>query len=70
MKAKIPKWANHLALRIPRAMARQTHAKEGDTVELRVDADGLTIQAAPGHPTLDEFLAGVTPENLHDSASP
>lgn len=51
-------------------MARQTHAKEGDTVELRVDADGLTIQAAPGHPTLDELLAGVTPENLHDSTSP
>jgi len=70
MKATIQKWANRLALRIPQAMARQIRVKEGDAVELSAGADGLAIKPAPDHPTLDELLAGVTPENLHDSTSP
>jgi antitoxin component of MazEF toxin-antitoxin module len=70
MKATGHKWANHLAPGIPQAIARQIRAMEGDAVELSAGADGLKIEAAPGHPTLDELLAGVTPENLHDSTSP
>jgi len=70
MKAKIQKWGSHLALRIPQAMARQIRAKEGDAVELSVGAGGLMVKPAVQHPTLDELLAGVTPENLHDSTSP
>lgn len=67
MKANIQKWGNSLALRIPLAVARQIHVKEGDAVELSVGAGGLTIKPAVEHPTLDELLAGVTPENLHGS---
>lgn len=65
MKANIQKWGNSLALRIPLAVARQIHVQEGDAVELSVAAGGLTIQPVVEHPTLDELLAGVTPENLH-----
>lgn len=67
MKANIQKWGNSLALRIPLAVARQIHVKEGDAVELSVGAGGLTIKPAVEHPTLDELLAVVTPENLHGS---
>lgn len=67
MKANIQKWGNSLALRIPQAVARQIRVKEGDAVELSVGAGGLTIKPAVEHPTLDELLAAVTPENLHES---
>ncbi len=67
MKANIQKWGNSLALRIPQAVARQIHVKEGDTVELSVGAGSLTIKPAVEHPTLDELLAAVSPENLHES---
>ncbi len=68
MKANIQKWGNSLALRIPRAVARQIHVKEGDAVELRVGTGGLVIRPAVESPTLDELLAGVDPENLHDAS--
>lgn len=69
MKANIHKWGNSLALRIPQAVARQIHIKERDAVELSVGAGGLTIKPAVEHPTHDELLAAVTPENLHESTN-
>jgi antitoxin MazE len=42
MKASIQKWGNSLALRIPLAVARQIHVKEGDAVELSVAAGVLS----------------------------
>ena len=68
MKATIQKWGNSLALRIPLAVAKQIRVKEGDAVELSVGAGGLTIKPACERPTLDDLLAGVTPDNLHESA--
>ena len=67
MKANIHKWGNSLALRIPQAVARQIRVNEGDAVELSVGAGGLTIKLAMEHPTFDELLAAVTPENRHES---
>lgn len=65
MNATIQKWGNSLALRIPQAVAKQIHVKEGDAVTLRVSAAGLTLKPAPKRLSLDDLLAQVTPENLH-----
>ena len=65
MTATIQKWGNSLALRIPRAVAKQIHVQEGDPVTLRVSAAGLTVKPAPKRLSLDALLAQVTPENLH-----
>jgi antitoxin MazE len=54
-----------LALRIPLAVAKQIHVKEGDPVTLQVGASGLTVKAAPKKISLDDLLRQVTPENLH-----
>ena len=54
-----------MALRIPLAVAKQIHVKEGDPVTLQVGASGLTVKAAPKKISLDELLIQVTPENLH-----
>lgn len=60
------KMGNSLALRIPLAVAKQIHGKEGDPVTLKVGASGLTVKAAPKKPQLD-LLDQVTPENLHSA---
>jgi antitoxin MazE len=65
MTATIQKWGNSLALRIPQAVAKQIRVQEGDAVTLRVSKAGLTVRAAPKHPSLNELLAQVTPENRH-----
>lgn len=65
MTATIQKWGNSLALRIPLAVAKQIHVKEGDPVTLKVGTSGLTVKAAPKKINLDELLDKVTPENLH-----
>lgn len=67
MKATIQKWGNSLALRIPLAVARQIQVKEGDPVELKVSAIGLTVKPAKKKLLLDDLLDHVLPENLHES---
>lgn len=54
-----------VALRIPSAVAKQIHVREGDAVTLRVSTSGLTVKPALKCLSLDDLLAQVTPENLH-----
>ena len=65
MTAKIQKWGNSLALRIPQAVAKQIRIQEGDDVTLRISAAGLTLKPAVKRLNLDDLLAQVTPANLH-----
>jgi antitoxin MazE len=66
MNAKIQKWGNSLALRIPKAVARDTHLENGSVVSLAVRQGKVVIE--PARKTdyrLDELLKGVTRKNLH-----
>ena len=54
MNATIQKWGNSLAVRIPKAVARQIHVAEGDAVTLHVDAETLNIRPARPRYRLDE----------------
>lgn len=65
MTATIQKWGNSLALRIPKAVAKQIQIQEGDPVFLKVGAAGLTVKAVPKRLDLDDLLSKVTPENVH-----
>lgn len=66
MRARIQKWGNSLAVRIPRAFAAEAGLAEHTPVEVTLDEGRLVITpvAAPG-PTLEGLLAGVTRANLH-----
>jgi len=66
MRAQIAKWGNSLAVRLPRQVAEAAGLREGATVDLDV-VDGV-VRLATAHPhyTLEELLAGITPENQHD----
>ena len=68
MKTKVQKWGNSLALRIPKAFAEGAAVVAGSTVELSLDPEGRLIVSPlrPGIYELEELLAGVTAENIHD----
>ena len=68
METHVARWGNSLALRIPKAVADRLGLGEGRAVELTVEADRLVVRAQHRAPRLDDLLAGITPENLPESA--
>ncbi len=66
MLAKVQKWGNSIALRIPKAFAEEIHIAAESAVELTIEGGKLVI-APVEHQlfTLEELLKGVTQENLH-----
>lgn len=67
MKQHIRKWGISDAARIPAAVLVASGLKIGDEVHLRSERGRIIIEnAALKSPTLDELLAGITPENCHE----
>ncbi|HET9716882.1 MAG TPA: PbsX family transcriptional regulator [Pseudolabrys sp.] len=60
------KWGHSVALRIPRAFAKEIQAHPGKAADISV-LDGRLVVTPVETPvyTLDELLAGVTSENVH-----
>lgn len=66
MHAKIQKWGNSLALRIPKSFAEETHLSTGSVVDLAVSNGRLIVRPTPPpRYSLDELLQGVTKKNRH-----
>jgi antitoxin MazE len=70
MRARVQKWGNSLALRIPKAAAEACALENGAEVDLSLDDGRLVVSPVATRYTLDELLARVTPENLHGEAGP
>jgi len=66
MRTKIQKWGNSLALRIPKAFALDAQLENNSVVEILL-VDGRIVIKPILTPqwTLDDLLAGVTNENVH-----
>lgn len=66
MHARIQKWENSLAVRIPRSFAAATGIEEGSAVEIANDDGETRLHPLPApRYELDELLAQITPEDLH-----
>jgi antitoxin MazE len=63
LTANVARWGNSLALRLPKAVARQSGLTDGTAVELEARSGTITIRRAGLR--LEELLARVTPENCH-----
>ena len=63
MKGTVQRWGNSLAIRIPRAYARDLTVDDGSEVELRIDGHSLVVTPSTT-PSLEALLAAVTSENL------
>jgi antitoxin MazE len=66
MVGNVAKWGNSLAVRIPQHLAKEIGLIEGGEVELVAIDGNLTIKPRKQKQySLDELIAGITPENRH-----
>jgi antitoxin MazE len=66
VKAKVQRWGNSLAIRIPKSFAEEVGLEAGSPVELRLVDRGLLVEPAPDESlSLDDLLDGVTKANIH-----
>ncbi len=65
MKTALDRWGNSLGVRLPKAIAESAGLREGDRVEISFEDSAVVIRPAKPHYTLEELVAGITPENLH-----
>lgn len=69
MRARVHKWGNSLAVRIPRSFAEQAGLRENGPIDVSL-ADGKVLIESVTAPdlTLDELLTHITDANLHTEA--
>jgi antitoxin MazE len=67
VQSKVQRWGNSLAVRIPKAFAKEVGLEEDLPIEISVSEGGLVISPTVPSPfTLQQLLAAVTDENLHE----
>jgi antitoxin MazE len=67
MLTKVQKWGNSLALRIPKTIAVDARLENDSLVEISIVRGKIMIAPMPASRwTLDELLAGITKDNLHN----
>jgi antitoxin MazE len=66
VQAKVQRWGNSLAVRIPKPFAEEVGLEAGTIVDMRLVDEGLLVARAPDESlSLDDLLDGVTKANLH-----
>ena len=66
MRARVQKWGNSLAVRIPKSLALESQLGQNTLVEMSLEAGKIVlVPLAPAELTLDQLLESVTPDNLH-----
>ncbi len=66
MTARVQKWGNSLALRLPKALADEFQLEQGSAVELRVVGNTLVLKPhRPRQYRLEDLLRKVSKRNLH-----
>jgi len=66
MKAKVQKWGNSLAVRIPKAFAEELSLHPDADVELSVRQGDLVLAPRRREYTLEELVRKITPGNRHE----
>jgi antitoxin MazE len=64
----LSKWGNSLGLRVPKDIAERVGMSDGTRVNVEARDDGsVVIRKAQKRYTLEELVAGMTPEKEHPS---
>ncbi len=64
MQVQLSKWGNSLGLRLPRALAQQIGASEGQKVNIVADGARLIIEPVAPTFSLQDLLVNMTPESM------
>lgn len=67
MKAKLMKWGNSLAVRIPKPVIAEARLKSGDSLEIEASEGQLRLRRVTRRttPTLSELVNQITAENRY-----
>jgi len=69
METEFLKWGNSLALRVPKAFARELGASEGRRAAMTLENGALVVRVAkarrPRRYSLEKLANGITKENRH-----
>ena len=66
VRARIMKWGNSLAVRIPKAIAEEANLKAGDPLDIEVAEQGcVRLRRTDKIPSLAELVSQITPENRY-----
>ena len=67
MRARVQRWGNSLALRIPQVFGRELNLRPESSVEMTVDSGRLILVPVEDStvPTLSELLDQISDENKH-----
>ena len=63
--AQVVKWGNSLAIRIPKAVAKEARMKEGDSIVIEAIDGHIELRRREKTPRLEELVAQITPENRY-----
>jgi antitoxin MazE len=62
----VSKWGNSLAVRIPRAVAKEARLSEGDSLAMELASDGsIVLQSTRRTYELKDLVSQITPKNRH-----
>jgi len=68
-QVQLAKWGNSLGLRVPKDIAARAGLTAGTRVEIEASKDGrIIVSRSRRRFTLEELLAGMTPEREHTLA--
>jgi antitoxin MazE len=65
MKAKIQKWGNSLAIRIPKAFANEIRLENNSEVDISLRDGGLIIEPIMDEIDFELLLSKITKKNQH-----
>ena len=63
MQARVSRWGNSLAIRLPKAAVASLRVREGEPVDLAIGRDTLVIRTMRPRYTLEELVAAMRPED-------
>lgn len=66
MHSTVAKWGNCLTIRLPSPLAKELDLRAGSPIDMEVVDNELVIKRARPRYTLEELVAGMTPENMPD----
>jgi antitoxin MazE len=69
MKARMVKWGNSLAVRIPKPIIEEARLKEGDFLEIEAGDGQIELRRATKIPTLAQLVSQITQENRYSEIS-
>ncbi len=62
MRARVSKWGNSLAIRLPKAAIKSLRVHEGEAVDVAIKGEALIIRSVAPYYRLEDLVAEITPD--------